>query len=26
LLTGLRSAGATIHHEAARTSVEPPWS
>ena len=26
LLTGLRSAGVTIHHEAAGTSEEPPWS
>ncbi|MET4520273.1 hypothetical protein [Bradyrhizobium sp. I1.7.5] len=26
LLTGLRSAGFTIHHEAAGASEEPPWS
>ena len=26
LLTGLRSAGVTIHHEAAGASEEPPWS
>jgi len=26
LLTGLRSAGVTIHHEAAGTSEEPPWA
>src|SRR5580765_4504341 len=26
LRTGLRSAGVTIHHEAAGTSEEPPWS
>jgi hypothetical protein len=26
LLTGLRSAGVTIHHEAAEGSEEPPWS
>ena len=26
LLTGLRSAGAAIHHEATGTSEEPPWS
>ena len=25
-LTGLRSAGVTIHHEAAGASKEPPWS
>jgi hypothetical protein len=26
LLTGLRSAGVTIHHEPAEASEEPPWS
>jgi hypothetical protein len=26
LLTGLRSAGVAIHHEAAGASEEPPWS
>ncbi len=26
LLTGLRSAGVTIHHEAAEAIEEPPWS
>jgi hypothetical protein len=26
LLTGLRSAGVMIHHEAAGASEEPPWS
>jgi len=26
LLTSLRSAGVTIHHETARVSEEPPWS
>jgi len=26
LLTGLRSAGFMIHHEAAGASEEPPWS
>ena len=26
LLTGLRSSGVTIHHEAAGASEEPPWS
>jgi hypothetical protein len=26
LLAGLRSAGVTIHHEAAEASEEPPWS
>ena len=25
-LTGLRSAGVTIHHEAPGASEEPPWS
>ena len=25
-LTGLRSAGVTIHHEASGASEEPPWS
>ena len=26
LLTGLRSAGVIIHHEAVEASEEPPWS
>ena len=26
LLTGLRSAGVTIHHETSGASEEPPWS
>jgi hypothetical protein len=26
LLTGLRSAGITIHHETSGASEEPPWS
>jgi hypothetical protein len=26
LLTGLRSAGVTVHHEPGEASEEPPWS